>query len=172
MYKNSSPLDPVVSFEFYILHLIPNCQPLFQMPSKYFKQEGSQWFWSEPLGKNKIAKLMKTFPWKQNCQKNTQVIEFVPLWSQLCFSAALAPNRFARSLNTEMKEAWLTRFFKQQVRKKDIAPDSCKKRLTDIRPQKPLKSHTAQQQILKAATPPVLMQSLQFLSHCRVSFSC
>ena len=58
MYENSSPLDPVSSFEFYILRLNPNCQALFQTPNKHFKKEGSQWFRNEPLGKNKIAKLM------------------------------------------------------------------------------------------------------------------
>ena len=58
MYENSTPLDPVGSFEFYINRLHPSCQALFQTPNHHFKKAESRWFRNEPLGKNTIAKLM------------------------------------------------------------------------------------------------------------------
>ena len=59
MYENSTPLDPVGSFEFYISRLHPSCQALFQTPNHPFKKAESRWFRNEPLGKNIIAKLME-----------------------------------------------------------------------------------------------------------------
>ena len=59
MYENSTPLDPVGSFEFYISRLHPSCQALFQTPNHHFKKAESRWFRNEPLGKNTIAKLME-----------------------------------------------------------------------------------------------------------------
>ena len=59
MYENSTPLDPVGSFEFYLSRLHPSCQALFQTPNHHFKKAESRWFRNEPLGKNTIAKLME-----------------------------------------------------------------------------------------------------------------
>ena len=59
MYENSTPLDPVGSFEFYLNRLYPSCQALFQTPNHHFKRAESRWFRNEPLGKNTIAKLME-----------------------------------------------------------------------------------------------------------------
>jgi hypothetical protein len=59
MYENSTPLDPVGSFEFYISRLHPSSQALFQTPNHHFKKAESRWFRNEPLGKNTIAKLME-----------------------------------------------------------------------------------------------------------------
>ena len=52
MYENSTPLDPVGSFEFYISRLHASCQALFQTPN-HFKKAESRWFRNEPLGKKK-----------------------------------------------------------------------------------------------------------------------
>ena len=44
IYENSTPLDPVGSFEFYISRLHPSCQALFQTPnhttSRKLNQDG------------------------------------------------------------------------------------------------------------------------------------
>ena len=41
MYENSTPLDPVTSFEFYISRLLQSCQALFQTPNRHFKKAES-----------------------------------------------------------------------------------------------------------------------------------
>ena len=63
-YENSSPLDPVGSFEFYILYLNPNWYAIFQTPNKHFKKEGPLWFRNEPLGKSNITKLRENISLK------------------------------------------------------------------------------------------------------------
>ncbi|CAH3186344.1 unnamed protein product [Porites lobata] len=42
MYENSTPLDRVGSFEFYISRLHPSCQALFQIPNHHFKKAESR----------------------------------------------------------------------------------------------------------------------------------
>ena len=59
MYENSTPLDPVGSFEFYNSRLHPSCQALFQTSNHHFKKAESRWFRNEPLGIHTIVKLME-----------------------------------------------------------------------------------------------------------------
>ena len=92
LYENSSPLDPVGSFEFYILHLNPNCQALFQTPNKHFKKEGSLWFRNEPLGKNKIAKLMENVSLKAELSEK---------YTNNCTRASTVTTLFQRNVDTK-----------------------------------------------------------------------
>ena len=92
MYENSSPLDPVSSFEFYILRLNPNCQALFQTPNKHFKKEGSQWFRNEPLGKNKIAKLMENISLKAELSEK---------YTNHCIRASTVTSLFQRGVDAK-----------------------------------------------------------------------
>lgn len=92
MYENSSPLDPVGSFEFYILRLNPNCQALFQSPNKHFKQEGSRWFRNEPLGKNKIAKLMENISLKAELSEK---------YTNHCIRASTVTSLFQRGVDAK-----------------------------------------------------------------------
>ena len=55
----NSLLDPLNSYEFYILKLNPRIDPLFQTPKKVYDANGC-WFKCEPLGKNVITKMMPT----------------------------------------------------------------------------------------------------------------
>ena len=41
MYEGSSPLSPVVAFEFYLTKIDPDCQALFQTPNNYFNKSGA-----------------------------------------------------------------------------------------------------------------------------------
>ena len=92
MYENSSPLDPVGSFEFYILHLNSNCQALFQTPNKHFKKEGSLWFRNEPLGKNNIAKLMENISLKAELSEK---------YTNHCIRASTVTALFHRGVDTK-----------------------------------------------------------------------
>ena len=78
MYENSTPLDPVGSFEFYISRLHPSCQALFQNHNHHSKKAESRWFRNEPLGKNTIAKLMENIFQKLSCQRDTRITAYGP----------------------------------------------------------------------------------------------
>ena len=92
MYENTTPLDPVGSFEFHILHLNPNCQALFQTPNKHFKQDESRWFRNKPLGKNTIAKLMDNISVKAELSEK---------YTNHCIRASTVTALYQRGVDTK-----------------------------------------------------------------------
>lgn len=62
MYETLNTLNPVVSFEFYLNKIHPECEVLLQTPTKHTAKSNSsikQWYKNEPLGKHTICKIME-----------------------------------------------------------------------------------------------------------------
>ena len=59
MYKTSSTTDGYSALEFYITKLNPECEVLFKYPKRNWRPSDSVWFENRPLGKNKLAEMMK-----------------------------------------------------------------------------------------------------------------
>ena len=68
MYAQNDENCPVKSFRKYVSALNPNCDAFFQRTNPQFKDSGI-WYQNAPLGKNKIALLMKTISKKAGLSK-------------------------------------------------------------------------------------------------------
>ena len=94
MYENSTPLDPVSAFEFYILHLHPNCQTLFQTPNQHFRKgsRDTSWYRNEPLGKNTLAKVMTNISLKAELSER---------YTNHCVRASTVTALYQRGVDTK-----------------------------------------------------------------------